>query len=274
MQLSPCTHFPGKSSASFAIYPEGKVYSSLQDMFDADTQGNLFRKRFSASAWSRVVREADGLDKDTLSEFLSAYWRPTYLYIRRDRRKSNEVAKDLTQDFFAHLIEKNLLDKYRPELGRLRTFLKVSLKNFLADKERRTGAARRGGGRKLVSFDQEEVQRLDEMARGEESPDRLFDQEWAYDLLRDSVEGVRDRLKKSDKENYWKAYEMYDLESSSEQRPTYRGIAETLGVREEQVTRYISFVRKSVRQEMIQRLGDQVTSEQELHREMEELLGE
>ena len=135
----------------------GWGYFPVQNMFDADTQGDLFRKRFSASAWSRVVREADGLDQDTLSRFLSAYWRPTYLYIRRDRRKSNEVAKDLTQDFFAHLIEKSLLDKYRPELGRLRTFLKVSLKNFLADQERRSSAARRGGGRKLVSFDQEDL---------------------------------------------------------------------------------------------------------------------
>ncbi|MDP6957284.1 MAG: sigma-70 family RNA polymerase sigma factor [Planctomycetota bacterium] len=243
-------------------------------MFDADTQGDLFRKRFSASAWSRVVRESDGLDQETLSKFLSSYWRPTYLYIRRDRRKSNEIAKDLTQDFFAHLIEKDILDKYRPELGRLRTFLKVALKNFLADKERRVNAVRRGGGRKLVSFDQEEVQRLDEMARGEDSPDHLFDQEWAYDLLRDSVEEVRDRLKKSEKEIYWTAYESYDLESSSEQRPTYREIAEQLEVREEQVTRYISFVRKNIRQEMIQRLGNQVTSEQDLHREMEELLGE
>jgi hypothetical protein len=126
----------------------------------------------------------------------------------------------------------------------------------------------------LVSFDQEEVQRLDEMARGEDSPDKLFDQEWAYDLLRDSVEEVRERLKKSEKEIYWTAYESYDLESSSEQRPTYREIAEQLEVREEQVTRYISFVRKNIRQEMIQRLGNQVTSEQDLHREMEELLGE
>ena len=115
-------------------------------MRDPDTRAKMLKQTFSATKWSLLVRDAGKVEEKLLSDFLSAYWRPCYLFIRRHRGRSNEEAKDLTQEFITHLFENKILDRYKAELGRLRTFLKVALKNFLMDRQRMEGAQRRGGG--------------------------------------------------------------------------------------------------------------------------------
>ncbi len=242
-------------------------------MRDPDTQGRLLKQSFSATKWSALVKDAGEVEEKLLSEFLSAYWRPCYLFIRRDRGRSNEEAKDLTQDFITHLFENRILDRYRSELGRLRTFLKVALKNYLTDRQRENNAQRRGGGKKGVSFDQMEIDRLEEMAQSGETPEELFDREWAYDLMINAVESVRKKMQESGRKIYWEVYQAYDLDPDPDNRPTYASIGSKFNLEPDQVTKHLQYVRNKISDEMIWQLGQQVVTEEDLHKEMEVILG-
>src|SRR5438046_2386899 len=90
---------------------------------------------FATTRWSVVLRAArhdDGQTEDALSWLCGHYWFPLYAYVRRRIADAHE-AQDLTQEFFARLLEKNVLDHAAPERGRFRSFLLSSLKNFLAN---------------------------------------------------------------------------------------------------------------------------------------------
>lgn len=242
-------------------------------MRPGDTEGELVRQHFSATMWSRMLAGGGPVSPETLERFLSGYWRPVYLYIRRDRAKSNEDAKDLTQAFLAHLVEHRTLERFRPEHGRLRTLLKVALKNFLTDQHRRGEAERRGGGRTALSFDAGDVERLEAECAGPESADALFDREWAYGLLVGAMDAARNRLEKAGRAAYWTVYERYDVNPPPEGASTYREVGASLGVTEEQVTKMLSYARNAVRQELMARVSEGVANEEELFSELSELLG-
>ncbi len=130
--------------------------------------------------WSIVLnaRAGDERAERALAEICEAYWFPLYVFVRRSGR-SAEDAEDLTQSFFAKLIEKGYLQKADQERGRLRSFLLASLKNFMADEWDKSQAQKRGGGKQLVSIDQaaaEERYALE--PKDEASPDRLFEKRW------------------------------------------------------------------------------------------------
>ena len=91
--------------------------------------------------------------QEALEKLCRLYWWPLYGFVRRQGYKPEE-AQDLTQGFFALLLERRDLDTVRQEKGRLRSYLLVSLKNFLAKAKRRELTTKRGEGRALVSLDE------------------------------------------------------------------------------------------------------------------------
>src|SRR5260370_5236700 len=110
---------------------------------------------FVTTHWS-VVLAAQGEStaaREALEKLCRTYWWPLYGLVRRNGYKSEE-AQDLTQGFFAMLLERRDLDVVRREKGRLRSYLLVSLKNFLAKAKRREMALKRGEGRALVPLDE------------------------------------------------------------------------------------------------------------------------
>jgi RNA polymerase sigma-70 factor (ECF subfamily) len=148
---------------------------------------------FPTTYWSRVIAAGDPAApgaRDALAELCGAYWFPIYALIRR-RGHTPEEARDLTQDYFARLLEKGTLAAADRARGRFRAFLKADCGFFLADRHDREQALKRGGGRAVVSLDA-----LDAEARyraepaDETTPERLFDRAWALTLL----EGVLDQL--------------------------------------------------------------------------------
>ena len=111
---------------------------------------------FHTTHWSVVLLAAQGASPDeaqeALADFCRAYWPPLYAFLRRQGHASSD-AQDLTQAFFAHLLEQNTLQRVNREKGRLRTFLLGSLQHFLANEHDRARALKRGGGRQIVSMD-------------------------------------------------------------------------------------------------------------------------
>src|SRR5438128_9551345 len=109
---------------------------------------------FTTTHWS-VVLAAQGESpeaKAALEKLCRTYWRPLYAFVRR-QGYSHEEAEDLTQGFFAVLLERRDFDSLRAEKGRLRSYLLVSLKHFLADERERAMAVKRGKGRSPIPLE-------------------------------------------------------------------------------------------------------------------------
>jgi RNA polymerase sigma-70 factor (ECF subfamily) len=141
---------------------------------------------FATTHWS-VVLEARAEDSpkavDALAQLCRTYWYPLYAYIRRRGHESHD-AQDLTQEFFARLLGNNILKSVQQERGKFRWFLLSAVKRFLANERNREQAAKRGGGRNIVSLDEETAEgRYRYEIPDHTTPDKLFDQSWAMTLL-------------------------------------------------------------------------------------------
>jgi RNA polymerase sigma-70 factor (ECF subfamily) len=142
--------------------------------------------RFPTTHWSLVVAAGGraGPDaRDALAELCAAYWYPVYAFIRR-KGHGPDAALDLTQDYFARLLEKGTVAAADPVRGRFRSFLLADCTYFLADRRDRDQALKRGGGRPAVSIDARDAEGrfLHEPAHGQ-TPERLFERDWAFALL-------------------------------------------------------------------------------------------
>jgi len=160
--------------------------SEVTRMLQAVENGEA-KAAFVTTHWSLVLA-AGGTHSPqaaaALEALCRAYWDPLYAYIRR-RGYGREEAEDLTQAFFAFLLEKQTLAQADPERGRFRTFLLTSLSHFLHGERVFAQAQKRGGGQLRLSLEEletEEQLHLTATARSE-SPEQVFDRRWAQQLL-------------------------------------------------------------------------------------------
>jgi RNA polymerase sigma-70 factor (ECF subfamily) len=140
---------------------------------------------FTTTHWS-VVLAAQGQSPaadEALEKLCRTYWWPLYGFVRR-QGYGPEEAQDLTQGFFALLLERRDLDVVRREKGRLRSYLLVSLKNFLAKARRRELTVKRGEGRALVPLDELLAREHADLEPADSlSADRIYERRWALTLL-------------------------------------------------------------------------------------------
>jgi len=157
---------------------------------------------FGTTQWSLVLAvRTDDPDRAraALSELCRIYWYPLYAFARRQVRDASEAA-DLTQGFFVHLLEKDVLRQADPALGRFRSFLLASVKNFLSNERDRESARKRGGGVKPISLDALEADRRYQahtITRG--APEDDFDRQWAHVVLQQALERVHAEYLKGDR---------------------------------------------------------------------------
>jgi RNA polymerase sigma-70 factor (ECF subfamily) len=141
--------------------------------------------RFPTTHWSRVahaVNPAAPEARAALAELCGAYWYPIYAYIRR-RGHDPDVALDLTQDYFTRLLETDVLASADHRRGRFRAFLRTDCGFFLSHHHERRRALKRGGRAALpIDARDAEGRYLREPADAT-TPERLFDQCWALNLL-------------------------------------------------------------------------------------------
>ncbi len=149
--------------------------------------------KFATTRWSLVAAAADresSESRDALEELFTAYWHPLYVYIRR-YGFSPEQAEDLTQDFFATLLEKDFFQGIDRSRGSFRSYLIACVRHFLANERDRATAQKRGGGRAILSLDfpGAESRYRQEGASGM-TAESLYERQWALTLLKQ----VLDRL--------------------------------------------------------------------------------
>jgi RNA polymerase sigma-70 factor (ECF subfamily) len=152
---------------------------------------------FQTTRWTLIQgiqQDADSeLARKSLAEICNRYWFPIYAFVRRGGA-SPEDAEDLTQSFFAHLLNLKLLDRANADRGRLRSFLLACLKHFLGNQWKREVSQRRGGATRPASFDRlaaEELLQVEQLHSEEETPDAHFDREWAHGVLRQVLQILR-----------------------------------------------------------------------------------
>jgi RNA polymerase sigma-70 factor (ECF subfamily) len=153
--------------------------------------------RFQTTRWSIVLQAGEGepgASREALAELCEAYWYPAYAFVRGQGHAEDE-ARDLTQSYFAALLDKGFLRDLRPELGRFRSFLLVSIRNFLHNERDRERAAKRGGGAPPVSLDVEVAERRLAGERSSDlSPERGFEVRWALTVVRRAMRRLEQEL--------------------------------------------------------------------------------
>ena len=232
-------------------------------MADPDTSIGGGHSQFPPTAWDLLERLRDPRDpraQADLSRMIEVYWRPVYRFVRLAWKRSNEDAKDLTQAFFIHLMEGDLLARASPEKGNFRKVLLTTLRNFLANDVRAAKAIKRGGGRFQVSLDAD----ADEgwAADEEAAPETAFDAQWARTLLDRAIETLKERSRPE----VFAAFRRFHIDD----QPA-RQIAAELGVSESQVGHFLGQARTDLRRIVTDAIREYVRDEAELQEELETL---
>ena len=204
---------------------------------------------FQTTHWSLVLRAGGRADRDAdsaLAALCERYWFPLYAYVRRRVAGAHE-AQDLTQEFFARLLEKQYLAAADPQRGKFRCFLLASLKHFLANEWDRAHAQKRGGRVRRLSLDLEcGESRLRLEPSHDLTPERLFERQWVLtllDLVMRRLQGEYESAGKADQFARLKGVLTGDRD-----RLPYAALAADWGVSEEAARQAASRLRKRYRE--------------------------
>jgi len=149
----------------------------------------------SHTQWTNLIRPAADSSspeaQDALNRLCQIYWFPLYAFVRSQRIERAE-AKDLVQEFFCHLLEKNLIARAKRGKGRFRTFLLGCLQNFMVDQWRQGRAIKRGGKAALLSSDDAEAEeRLQNLLKSPPAPEATFDRTWAATVMNEALSRLK-----------------------------------------------------------------------------------
>jgi RNA polymerase sigma-70 factor (ECF subfamily) len=226
-------------------------------------------RNFPETRWDQILKPTNKDNKTVSLEYLTShYWAPVYAYIRAKWGKPSEEAKDLTQEFFAELLEKNTLANISPSKGKLRNFIKACLKNFLIRNKIASNTAKRGGNKIRLNLNGLGEEKLHDKNL---DPERLFDFEWAKTLIINSIEHMKSQLINEGKEIYFKVFEIYNSKEDLN-KVTYKSIALELGIKQHDVRNYLVHSRQLLQKILIKELKKQTSNCDETINELDYLL--
>ncbi|MCA9061677.1 MAG: sigma-70 family RNA polymerase sigma factor [Planctomycetaceae bacterium] len=234
--------------------------------------------RFATTQWSLVVAAAEhraaafGQDKAAaaaLESLCRSYWLPLYAYAKR-RERNVEDARDLTQQFFAELLEKNFLAAADPGRGRFRTFLLTAFQNFLSKDYARRETRRRGGGRQILSLDftSGDSQMTFEPTI-DQTPEQIFDRQWAMTLLQNVVDRLKEEYQAAGKAGQFAA--LKDTITGRSHNVPLASAAEQLGMTEAAAKMAAHRLRRRYRDLLRQEIAETVASPRDVDAEIRSL---
>lgn len=245
-------------------------------------------RAFETTIWSDILSAANPASpkyRECLDRLFRTYWKPVYAYVRAAWRKKNEDAKDLTQAFFAHLLEKDTLARMSPDRGSFRGYLKIALAHFLIDAERHDSVRRPATPVFRLDARESDFDRL-EPAAADESPDAAYDREWFRGVLDAAVDDLRVELIQEGKSVWFDVFRMYCLEPGGLSRDTretivmgdempgvtYELVARRFAVSETQVRHYLAHCRGSLRRLLRKRVREYTAREEDVDPELMAIL--
>lgn len=242
---------------------------------DKRTGGGVYKgRRFLTTHWT-VVRDAGDPDsaeyRAALSTLCETYWYPLYAYLRRYGCDPHE-AEDLTQGFFARMLDKDDFRLVNRERGKFRSFLIASLCNFVANERKHAKRLKRGGAATPVPIDLENAERhyAQETADGL-TPEKLFERSWALSVLEQAMDRLRSEWEADHKGGQFEALKGYL--TPGKESTTYCEIADSLGMTEGAVKVAVHRLRRAYRAQLRAVIAETVATEADIEDEIRDLLG-
>lgn len=230
-------------------------------------------RSFATTRWSlvRAAGHGDGsAAREALAALCESYWYPLYAYLRR-RGHQGAKAQDLTQAFFAQLLEANTLAVAAEERGRFRSFLLKCLQNFLSGERRKRLAEKRGGGRGVLSLDFESGEdRYRREPADTETPERLFERRWALTLLEHTLLALRGEYESTGRARLFAELEPH-LHGDGDALP-YGELAARLDLSEGAAKVAAHRLRRRYRDVLREQIAQTVDSPAEVDQELRDLL--
>ncbi len=231
------------------------------------------RRGFATTRWSLVLAAGESGSegsKIALEELCAQYWYPLYAYARR-RGYDPEDARDLTQGFFAKLLEKRDLRTADPTRGRFRTFLLSSMKNFLAGEWRKDNALKRGGAVEVLPLDFDSAEESYGLEPSHElSPEAIYERRWALGLLERAVTDLQSQYLKAGNPELFEALKGF-LGSEDDVLP-YSELSRRLGQSEGSLRTAASRLRSRWRKRLRELVAETVRDESEVQDELRSLI--
>ncbi len=208
------------------------------------------------------------MEQAALTELCEAYWYPLYALVRRHGHGATE-ALDLTQGFFARLLEKRDFGGAEPERGRFRAYLSGAMLNFIRNSERSERAQKRGGDHNVFSFDVEAAEgRYKLEPQDDQTPERLFDRAWALVVLDRAMEALGNAYRSTGKGHLFDALQNSLTGDASE---SYADLATQLGMKEGAIKVAVHRLKKRFRAELQSEIARTVTDAEEVQAELADL---
>ena len=211
-----------------------------------------------------ALKSGDAGQRDrALSLLFSTYRGPIEAYLRHRTRGDTARAEELSQAFFAAVVERDIFGAYLSDRARFRTFVRVCLDRFVDTTHRDATRQKRGGGARTVSLDAEPEDGGVELAAADEPAEAAFDRELKRALLSRSVAELERRLEASGRAHYFHVFRRFDLHDADSDRPSYAVLAAEIGSTVTQVTNHLHAARKELRRIVAATLRELTSSEEE-----------
>src|SRR5262249_2996903 len=227
---------------------------------------------FATTHWSVVLAAAHQPSPEAeraLAALSSIYWYPLYAFARR-RLGTIEDAQDLTQEFFARLLEKNSLRFADRQRGRFRSFLLASFKNFLAQERDRANAQKRGGGKSIVTLDFVSADRRYDLEPADRAtPEAIYERHWALELLGQVFARLREEHKGKGKGELFQA--LKPILTGGEVALSYAQLGASLGMAEGAVKVAAHRLRKRYGELLRETIAETVSGPDEIDDELRQL---
>lgn len=202
---------------------------------------------------------------------MSVYWRPIYWTFRLDWNVSSEEAQDLTQDYFATFLEKGLWRGVASDRGRFRAYVKATIKHFMLSRRRAQSAWKRGGGRRILDLDRVGEVELGAEAR-RDSPERRFERELMRSIIDAALAELEEACRLEGRGDSFRLFHTYYLEQAEGRSPRYDDLCQRFRLDSHAVKNRLAEMRARFRLTVLNLMRDGVSSEEELVREIREVL--
>jgi RNA polymerase sigma-70 factor (ECF subfamily) len=226
---------------------------------------------FPSTHWSLIACAGGNQQsaRGALAELCELYWYPVYSYFRR-RVATVETAEDLTQGFFEHLLDGEVVGGASASQGRFRAFLISCCKNYLVDQQRREGAKKRGGDRRRVPIDFAVAEaRFRREPQAIDDPERLFLRNWAFTLIDQAVAAARREYASTGREALFDR--LCPAITGDPEADAFRAIGRDLGLSENAVKKAAQDMRRRYAAELRRRISQTVSRPGEVDDEIRQL---
>ena len=236
---------------------------------------------FPSTRWSVVLAAGDSqaeseIAQAALAELCQTYWAPLYSFVRK-RGYTVHDAQDLTQSFFAYLIDKKIYARADRQKGKFRSFLLASLKNFLGHAYDREQTLKRGGARDFLPLKEEQAEEAESLFQTHVNlidaigDDRIFERSWAEALVAAGLQRLSADYRAEGKEKLFEELKIF-VTSGADPLPHYANLAERLGTLESTLRSHITRLRARYREALRAEVRRTVETEAEVDGELRELL--